>query len=119
MTVCHRIVNSVKSSSCPIWSCLRAVLVILFGRTIQHSIAITESTNNLEPIAYEYNIYESHFLVVRYAEPFWPSNPTWLGNAKKTTKNVIEFITIIIVYNGLTEASERSGMFKFKRALDN
>ena len=57
--MCYRIVKSVKSSSCPIWSCLRAVLVILFGRTIQRSIAITELTNNLKPIVYKYNSNET------------------------------------------------------------
>ena len=31
--------------------------MILFGWTIQHSIAITDVTNNLKPIVYKYNIY--------------------------------------------------------------
>ena len=55
MAVCYRIVKCIKSSRCPIWSCLRAVLVILLGRTIQRSIAIADLTNNLEPILYKYN----------------------------------------------------------------
>ena len=55
MAVCYRIVKSIESSSCSIWSCLWAVLVILFGPAIQRSITIAELRNNLEPIVYKYN----------------------------------------------------------------